>query len=107
MEVKRFDVYLINLEPTLGSEIRKTRPCAVISPNEMNRHVRTVIVAPMTTKGSSYPSRVDCNFRGKSGLIILDQIRSIDKSRLAKKMGTLSPSAQSKVIAVLQEMFAA
>ena len=105
MEVKRFDIHLINLDPTVGYEIKKTRPCVVISPDEMNRYIGTVIVAPMTTKSHDYPTRVSCVFQGKPGQIVLDQIRTVDKTRLAKKLGTLSPSTQDRVIEVLSEMF--
>jgi mRNA interferase MazF len=105
MVVKRFEVYLINLDPTIGSEIQKTRPCLIISPDEMNRHIATVIVAPMTTKGRSYPTRIDCLFEGKSGQIVLDQIRTVDKSRLVKRLGIISEDTQCEVLAVLSEMF--
>jgi len=104
--VKRFDVYLIDLDPAKGSEIKKTRPCLIISPDEMNRHIRTVIVGPMTTAGKPYPTRVPCKFKNKKGQIILDQIRTIDKTRLVKKLGTIAPKTQSEVIAVLQRLFA-
>ena len=105
--VNRFDIYLINLDPSVGSEIKKTRPCLVVSPDEMNRHIRTVIVAPLTTKeGKMYPSRVACEFRGKKGQIVLDQIRTLDKSRLIKKLGTVDPQIQVEVISTLQKMFA-
>ncbi|MBC8019457.1 MAG: type II toxin-antitoxin system PemK/MazF family toxin, partial [Verrucomicrobia bacterium] len=87
MVIKRFDVYLVNLDPTVGSEIRKSRPCLIISPDEMNQYIATVIVAPMTTKGRDYPTRVPCTFKGKDGQIVLDQIRTIDKSRLIQKQG--------------------
>jgi mRNA interferase MazF len=107
MVIKRFDVVLISLDPTQGSEIRKTRPCLIISPDEMNRHIATVIVAPMTTKGRSYPSRVPCTFQGKRGQVVLDQVRTVDKTRLVRKLGTISPGVQSKVLNVLQEIFAA
>lgn len=83
--MKRFDIYLINLDPTLGSEIQKTRPCVIISPDEMNDYIKTVIVAPMTSKGKLYPTRIRCNFQEKEGLIVLDQIRTVDKIRLVKK----------------------
>ena len=106
MVVKRFDVYLVNLDPTVGSEIRKTRPCLIISPDEMNRHIATVIVAPMTTKGRTYPTRVKCRFQGKEGQVVLDQIRTIDKSRLVRRLGRVSKSAQGKVLTILAEMFA-
>ena len=91
MVVNRFDVYLINLDPTVGYEIQKTRPCLIISPDEMNRHIRTVMVAPMTTAGKDYPTRVSCKFKKKKGQIVLDQIRTIDKTRLIKKFGTINP----------------
>ena len=106
MVVNRFDVFLINLDPTVGSEIQKTRPCLVISPDEMNRHIRTVIVAPMTTACKDYPTRVSCEFQRKKGQIVLDQIRTIDKSRLIKKIGTIDPQVQAEVISTLQSMFA-
>ena len=106
MVVKRFDVYLINLDPTIGTEIRKTRPCVVISPDEMNRHVGTVIVAPMTTKGRQYPTRVSCRFGGKDGQVVLDQLRTIDKVRVVKKLGRLSKHTQKAVLATLAEIFA-
>lgn len=106
MVSNRFDVFLISLNPTRGSEIRKTRPCLIISPDEMNDHIRTVIVAPMTTKGRPYPSRVSCAFQGKRGQVVLDQIRTVDKTRLVRSLGTISPSVQRKVLDVLQEMFA-
>ena len=106
MVVNRFDVYLVNLDPTVGSEIRKTRPCLVISPDEMNRHIRTVIVAPLTTGGKEYSTRVPCTFRRKKGEIVLDQIRTIDKARLVKKLGSIDPGTQLEVITVLQQMFA-
>ena len=105
MVIKRFEVYLINLDPTIGSEIQKTRPCLVISPNEMNDYIATVIIAPMTTKGRGYPTRVDCNFEGKNGQVALDQIRTVDKRRLAKKLGTINTETQDKVLRVLLEMF--
>jgi len=106
MVVERFDVFLINLDPTRGSEIKKTRPCLIVSPDEMNRHIRTVIVAPMTTAAKPYPTRVSCKLKNKAGQIVLDQIRTIDKTRLVKKLGTLDPKTQSEVISVLQRMFA-
>ena len=106
MVVNRFDVYLINLAPTVGSEIRKTRPCLIISPDEMNKHIRTVIVAPMTTAGKDYPTRIQCKFKRKKGQIVLDQIRTIDKTRLIKKLGAIDPNSQIEVIAVLQRLFA-
>ena len=106
MVTNRFDVFLISLDPTRGSEIRKTRPCLIISPDEMNDNIRTVIVAPMTTKGRPYPSRVTCTFEGKRGQVVLDQIRTVDKTRLVRRLGTISASVQRKVLDALQEMFA-
>jgi mRNA interferase MazF len=106
MVVKRFDVYLVSLDPTVGSEIKKTRPCLIISPDEMNRWIKTVIVAPMTTKGQPYPTRVLCEFQGKQGQVVLDQIRTVDKSRLAEKLGRIDKSTQREVLVTLAEMFA-
>ncbi len=106
MVVNRFDVYLINLDPTVGSEIQKTRPCLIVSPDEMNRHIRTVIVAPMTTAGKDYPTRVSCKFKRKKGQIVIDQIRTIDKTRLLKKLGFINPETQLEVVSVLQRLFA-
>lgn len=103
--VKRFDVFLISLDPTVGSEIQKTRPCLIISPDEMNRYINTVIVAPMTTKARSYPTRVACRFQGKQGQVALDQIRTVDKSRLIRKRGRIDSQTQRKVLSVLNEMF--
>jgi mRNA interferase MazF len=103
---KRFDVYLINLDPTIGAEIQKTRPCLIISPDEMNRFIRTVIVAPMTTVSRNYPSRIKCVFRGKKGQIVLDQIRAVDKSRLVRRLGTIDNTTRSGVLSTLQELFA-
>lgn len=107
MVVKRFDVYLINLDPTIGAKIQKTRPCVVVSPDEMNRHIATVIVAPMTTQGKPYPTRVVCQFEAKTGLVVLDQLRTVDKVRLGKQLGRLSEPEQASVLAKLSEMFAA
>lgn len=106
MVIHRFDIFLVNLDPTVGSEIQKTRPCLVISPDEMNRHIRTVIIAPMTSAKKDYPTRVACTFRKKQGQIVLDQIRTIDRTRLVKKLGTIDSNAQSDVISVLQRLFA-
>ena len=106
MVVERLDVYLVNLDPTVGSEIKKTRPCLIISPDEMNRHIATVILAPMTTKGRPYPTRVTCRFQGKEGQIVLDQIRTMDKSRLVRKLGRISKSTQTDVLDTLAELFA-
>jgi len=104
--VSRFDVLLVNLDPTTGSEIQKTRPCVVVSPDEMNRHIRTVVVAPMTTKGKPYPSRVACEFQGTKGFVVLDQIRAVDKVRLVKRIGRLDDETSARTLAVLAEMFA-
>lgn len=107
MEVvaRRFDVFLVGLDPTLGHEIKKKRPCVVISPDEMNQYLRTVIVAPMTTAGGGYPTRVNCTFQGTKGQIVLDQIRTVDRIRLAKRLGKLSPFAAKETLLVLAEMF--
>lgn len=106
MVVRRFDVYLISLDPTVGSEIRKTRPCLIVSPDEMNRHMDTVIVAPMTTKVRDYPSRVPCQFQGKEGQVVLDQLRTVDKVRLVKRLGRMDEQTQTEILTVLGEMFA-
>jgi mRNA interferase MazF len=104
-EVRQFGVYLVVLGPARGSEIRKTRPCLIISPDEMNRHARTVIIAPMTTKARPYPTRVTLRFQGKEGQIALDQIRTVDKSRLTRRLGTVSSEVAKRISAVLVEMF--
>src|SRR5688500_7024642 len=104
--VKRFEVYLTNLDPTIGIEIQKRRPCLIVSPDEMNRNVKTVIIAPMTTKSRTLPSRVTCEFEEKTGFIVLDQIRAVDKTRLGKKLGKIDEEIQIKVLEKLQEMFA-
>ena len=106
MVIKRFDVYLVNLDPTVGSGIRKTRPYLIISPDEMNRHIATVIMAPMTTTGRPYPTRVPCRFQGKEGQVVLDQIRTVDKSRLVRKLGRIDKLTQADVLTILAEMFA-
>ena len=105
--VSRLDVFLVRLDPTEGHEIRKTRPCVVVSPDEMNRHLGTVLVAPMTTAGRPYPSRVPVTFEGKSGQIVLDQLRTVDKQRLVKRLGRLTGTTGQNVLALLAEMFAA
>jgi mRNA interferase MazF len=102
----RFDVFLVRLDPTEGREIRKTRPCLVISPDEMNHHINTVIVAPMTTRGRPYPTRVPVRFRGKSGQVVLDQIRTVDKTRLVKRMGKIDEATRANVLSLLSELFA-
>ncbi|PWB68078.1 MAG: transcriptional regulator [Deltaproteobacteria bacterium] len=103
--VKRFEIHLVNLDPTVGAEVRKTRPCLVISPDEMNRYISTVIVAPISTKGRIYPTRVPCTFQGKQGQIVLEQIRTVDKTRLVKRMEKVDPKTQADVIAVLKDLF--
>lgn len=104
-DVRRFEIWLVYLDPTQGSEIKKTRPCVVISPDEMSA-LKTAIVAPMTSKGFSYPTRIQYTFQGKKGLILLDQMRAVDKSRLIQKVGIISQSAQINIINCLQELFA-
>jgi mRNA interferase MazF len=106
MVVKRFDVYLVNLDPTVGVEIQKTRPYLVISPDEMNAYIQTVILAPMTTKGRDYPTRVSCRFEGKDAHIVLDQIRTVDRARLIKRLGRITTTTQKQVLSVLAELFA-
>lgn len=104
--VNRFEVHLVTLDPTRGSEIGKTRPCLIVSPDEMNRHVRTVLIAPIMAGGKAYPTRVPVTFRGREALIVLDRLRTVDKERLVKALGSVDADAQDRVIAVLQEMFA-
>jgi len=104
--VSRGDVFLVNLNPTRGAEIRKTRPCVVVSPDELNAHLRTFIVAPLTTGGHSYPFRMPCRFQGRSGHVVLDQVRTVDQERLVKRLGALSPLALAQALAVLRDMFA-
>jgi mRNA interferase MazF len=106
MVVSRFDVFLIRLDLTQGREIRKTRPCLIISPDEMNQHIDTVIISPMTTKGRPYPTRVPVRFKGKSGQIVLDQIRTVDKSRLVKRVGKIDDMTRTQVLILLAELFA-
>ncbi len=105
MVVRRFDVYLVNLDPTVGHEIQKMRPCLVISPDEMNANIATVIIAPMTTKGRPYPTRVPCHFDGKDGQVVLDQIRAVDKFRLVRKLGRIQSDEQKAVLDILLELF--
>ena len=104
--VSRFEVYYVSLDPTIGSEIKKIRPCVIISPDEMNRNIKTVIIAPLTKVLRNYPTRVPWKVDGKQGQIVLDQIRTIDKSRLTKKIDSLTKATQKKVLNVLREMFA-
>ena len=102
----RGEVHLVALDPTKGSEIRKTRPCLIVSPNELNEHLRTLVVAPMTTGGHAYPWRVPCRFQSRSGFVAVDQLRTIDTERLVKQLGKLAPARVREVLRVLQEMFA-
>jgi len=104
--VTRGDVFLVALDPTLGREIRKTRPCVVVSPDELNGALSTFIVAPLTTGSHPYPFRIPCRFAGKSGHVVPDQLRTIDRARLSRKVGRLSPSTLERVLGVLREMFA-
>ncbi|MEO6446899.1 MAG: type II toxin-antitoxin system PemK/MazF family toxin [Gemmatimonadaceae bacterium] len=103
---KRGDVILVALDLTRGSEIRKTRPCVIVSPDELNRHLRTLIVAPMTTGGQAYPWRVPCRFQQTDGFIALDQLRTVDRERIARKLGRLAPGALGATLELLQELFA-
>lgn len=106
MVVRRFDVFLISRDPTVGSEIQKTRPCLVVSPDEMNRALRTVMVAPMTSQGKRYPTRVACMFQGTAGLVLLERLRTIDKTRLVRKLGRIDDAVSSVVLDTLAELFA-
>jgi len=104
MVVNQYEVHLIDLDPTKGLELQKTRPCLIISPDEMNRNIGTVIIAPMTTKSHNYPTRVELEFQGKNGWIVLDQIRTVDKTRLIKKVGKIEERTIQEVKNVLREM---
>jgi mRNA interferase MazF len=104
--ITRGEVHVVRLDPTFGSEIQKTRPCVIVSPDELNGHLRTVIVAPMTTAGRAYPWRIRCRFQGRSGYVVLDQLRTVDHERLVKRLGALSADTLGKVLGGLQEMFA-
>jgi mRNA interferase MazF len=104
--VSRGDIFLVALNPTRGSEIRKTRPCVVVSPDELNAHLRTYIVAPLTTGGHPYPFRVRCSFDGKDGHVVADQLRAVDKDRFLKRLGSLSETKLNEILGVLQAMFA-
>ncbi len=106
MVARRFDVHWVALDPTVGSEIQKTRPCVIVSPDELNQYLPTVIVAPMTTRGRLYPTRVSCRFDGKEGRIVLDQLRTVDKRRLLNRVGALDAATQQQVLAVLAALFA-
>ena len=103
-DIHRFDIWLVHLDPAKGSEIKKTRPCVVISPDEMSS-LKTAIIAPMTSKGFIFPTRIPCTFKGKKGLILIDQMRAVDKSRLIQKLGVISKSTQIKSMNCLQELF--
>jgi len=104
--VRRGEVLLVSLDPTRGSEIRKTRPCVIVSPDELNEHLRTFIVAPLTTGGQPYPFRLPRRFGRRAGHVVLDQIRTVDRERVVRRLGRLTPAALSRVLQVLQEMFA-
>lgn len=103
---RRGEVHLVQLDPTRGSEIRKTRPCLIVSPDDLNEHLRTALVAPMTIGGRAYPWRIVCRFQRRSGFVALDQLRTIDQERLVKRLGRLAPSTLTEVLQRLQEMFA-
>lgn len=106
MVMTRGDIHLVRLDPTLGSEIKKTRPCVVVSPDELNAHLLTAVVAPMTTGGRAYPWRIRCRFQNRSGYVALDQLRTVDQERLVKRLGALSSDTLAEVLGGLQEMFA-
>ena len=106
MKPKRGDVFLVALDPTMGKEIQKTRPCLVVSPDELNNNLSTLIVAPMTTGGHRYPFRVSCRFQGMKGHVVLDQLRTVDSNRLVRRLGRLHPAVLSSALNTLQEMFA-
>ena len=105
MEIRQYQIILVSLEPAIGSEIKKTRPCVVISPDEMNHHLRTVVIAPMTTSSKNYPTRVGIKHENKTGWIVLDQIRTIDKQRIIKDLGRLSKPEIMEIKAVMKETF--
>jgi mRNA interferase MazF len=102
--MKQYDVFFVNLDPTIGHEVKKTRPCLIISPDVMNKNLQTVMIAPMTTKSHPYPTRVKVHFKGKDGYIILDQIRTVDKLRLVKHLGAISSNDSNNVKDVIKEM---
>lgn len=106
MDYLRYEVYLVNLDPTIGSEIKKTRPCVIISPNEMNENISTIMIAPLTSTQRNYPTRINCRVQGKEGQIVLDQIRTVDKKRLIKKIDTINKRTRLKLHKVINEMFA-
>jgi mRNA interferase MazF len=103
--LRRGEVYLVSLDPTKGREIKKTRPCVIVSPDELNDHLSTFIVAPMTTGGHSYPFRIPCRFQGKDGFIVLDQLRTVDRHRMVRRLGKVHSTTLQKVLRVLVEMF--
>lgn len=105
--VSRGEVHLVELDRTRGSEIRKTRPCLIVSPDELNHHLRTVIVAPMTTGGHAYPWRIPCRFQNRAGFVAIDQVRTVDRERLVRRLGRLAPRTLTSVLATLQETFVA
>ncbi|MBM4307522.1 MAG: type II toxin-antitoxin system PemK/MazF family toxin [Deltaproteobacteria bacterium] len=104
-EIRRGDIFLVSLDPARGGEIQKTRPCVIVSPDELNAHLRTFIIAPLTTGGYPYPFRVPCRFEGRAGYIVVDQIRTIDRERLVRRLGNLTSITLERVLAILQEMF--
>ena len=104
MVIRQYDIFLINLDPTIGHEIKKVRPCVVVSPNEMNDNISTIIIAPMTTRSHSYPTRIPIEFEGKKGWIVIDQIRSLDKRRFIKKLGELNKETIIAIKRIIQEM---
>ncbi len=105
MEIRQYEIFLVNLEPTLGSEIKKTRPCVVISPDEMNKYLRTIVIAPMTTSSKNYPTRVEIKHDNKIGWVVLDQVRTIDKQRIIKNLGKLSKPEVSEVKSIIKETY--
>ena len=105
-QIRRGEVFLVNLDPTQGGEIQKTRPCLIVSPDELNAHLRTFVVAPLTTGGHHYPFRVPCRFKGRDGFVVLDQIRTVDRERLTRRLGKLPPPTLGRALSILQEMFA-
>jgi mRNA interferase MazF len=105
MEIRQYDIFLVNLDPTIGSEIQKTRPCVVISPNEMNKHLRTIVIAPMTTSTKQYPTRIEIKHDNRIGWVVLDQIRTVDKQRIVKSLGRLSRPEIKEVKAIIKETY--
>ena len=105
MEINQYQIFLVNLDPTIGSEIRKTRPCVVISPDEMNIHLRTVVIAPLTTSSKNYPTRIKIKHNKREGQVVIDQIRTIDKKRIVRKLGELSNKEIREIKAIIRETF--